>query len=139
MISKYSLSAQKKIQNEDEINHIFGAPTVKEIYERAKVSETKFAQGVVKSLENVCPLSVHINHRLIKSTPPNMSLRDVFVRDFTLAQYFSADSDFGIGVKALLVDKTNDPKWTHKHLLDVKEEEVEAAFKAVEGRTPLQI
>jgi hypothetical protein len=30
----------------------------------------------------------------------------------------------------LLIDKGDTPKWTHKHLLDVKQEEVDAVFKA---------
>jgi hypothetical protein len=36
--------------------------------------------------------------------------------------------EFFEGVRALLIDKDKNPKWSHKHVKDVKKEEVDAFF-----------
>lgn len=58
-----------------------------------------------------------------------MDKREIFRRDFIVSQNFSANLNFEIGVKSLLINKDNNPKWTHTKLLDVPQEEVNALFK----------
>ena len=40
--------------------------------------------------------------------------------------------EFFEGVRALLVDKDKNPKWTHTHVKDVKKEEVDFFFNRTE-------
>ena len=54
------------------------------------------------------------------------------MRDFEVAKYFSQDHNFEQGVKCLLIEKGSTPKWSHKHLLDVSEEDVDKVFKEEE-------
>lgn len=126
----------KKIANEEEIKEIFSGASVKEIYLKAKESKTEFGSSVVKNLEEFCPLSIHVIYRLIK-TVENKSIKDCFVRDFEIAKYFSKSHDFREGVTSLLIQKGAVPKWTHKHLMDVSEEDVDEVFK--ESPNKLQI
>ena len=79
-------------------------------------------------LEEQCPLSTNVTHRSIKISG-NRSVKECFLQDFIMAQHFSVNQNFSEGVRCLLIDKGSTPKWTHNHLLDVKEEEVEKLFK----------
>lgn len=86
VITKYNIGNQgKKIEHEDEINHIFGGQSVAEVYERAKNTKNAFGESVVKALDEVCPLSLHVIFKLIR-TVGNMPLRECFIRDFRVAQ-----------------------------------------------------
>jgi hypothetical protein len=70
-------------------------------------------------LDEQCPLSVHVTHRSIKLSK-DRNLKDCFVQDFILAQHYSTNQNFSEGVRCLLIEKGATPKWTDKHILDVK-------------------
>lgn len=42
--------------------------------------------------------------------------------------FFGSVTDLGEGIRAKLIDKTNDPKWTPSTLEDVQDEQVESIF-----------
>lgn len=67
------------------------------------------------------------------------NLRECFLQDFVLAQHFSVNQNFSEGVRCLLIDKGDTPKFTHKHLLEVKKEEVDAVFQAPKNAVALGI
>jgi enoyl-CoA hydratase len=89
-------------------------------------------------LEEQCPFSTHVTHRSI-GLSKDRSLRECFLQDFILAQHFSVNQNFSEGVRCLLIDKGATPKFTHKHLLDVKAEEVDAVLKAPKDAVDLGI
>mmetsp|Transcript_4129 Transcript_4129/g.3053 ORF Transcript_4129/g.3053 Transcript_4129/m.3053 type:complete len:84 (+) Transcript_4129:800-1051(+) len=57
-----------------------------------------------------------------------LTLREAFEMEFKISQQFMQGSEFFEGVRALLIDKDNAPKWGHKHVNEVPKEEVEAYF-----------
>lgn len=59
----------------------------------------------------------------------NKSIKECFIRDFEVAKVFSKGHNFREGVTCLLIEKGAVPKWTHKHLMDVSEEDVDEVFK----------
>ncbi len=59
-----------------------------------------------------------------------MSLADVFRLELIVALQCCAHPDFAEGVRALLIDKDNAPKWTPATLAEVTPEWVEQHFKA---------
>ena len=66
-------------------------------------------------LEGVSPLSIHAVHRLIKESH-NLGWKEIFERDFILAQNFIINDNFLNGVRSLLITKDNNPQWTHKSI-----------------------
>ena len=64
-----------------------------------------------------------------------MALRDVLSMEYYLCNAFIRKdmSDCLEGIRALLIDKDKNPKWKHKSVLYVKEEEVQQLFKMREG------
>jgi hypothetical protein len=57
-----------------------------------------------------------------------MGLKEAFEMEYKIADGFVHHTEFFEGVRALLIDKTLDPKWKHKSVLDVKQEEVDYFF-----------
>lgn len=57
-----------------------------------------------------------------------MSFRDCFLRDFKLCQHFIVDNNFAEGVRTVLVERGSTPNWSHKHILDVKSQDVDKYF-----------
>ena len=48
--------------------------------------------------------------------------------EYKISQGFMNNREFFEGVRALLIDKDKSPKWTHKHVKEIKPEEVEFFF-----------
>ncbi|WP_374355870.1 enoyl-CoA hydratase/isomerase family protein [Chitinimonas sp.] len=59
-----------------------------------------------------------------------MSLREVFDMELTLSQQCCRQGDFAEGVRALLIDKDHQPRWSPATLAEVSEAHVDAFFTA---------
>ncbi len=68
-----------------------------------------------------------------------MSRKECFIRDFKISQHFSANPNFREGVRALLVDKTMDAKWTPATIDEVNPKDVDAVFVSRDPKTDLQL
>lgn len=73
------------------------------------------------------PLSVGIVKRLIDSAH-NKTIKECFLQDFYLCQKAIVDKNFSEGVRTVLVERGAVPDWSHKHILDVKDSDVDAYF-----------
>ena len=84
---------------------------------------------LLTSLNNASPLSLHLTHRLyhMKASTLKEALRNEYRVSSRLLEN---GSDFHIGVKALLVDKSKEPvQWTHSSIDNVPEELIEKYFQ----------
>ena len=57
-----------------------------------------------------------------------MDLKKCLEMEFKVVMNCMKAPDFTEGIRALLIDKDNDPNWAKKSIEDVKEEEVAAYF-----------
>lgn len=72
------------------------------------------------------PYAVHVAFRALNRAK-DLSLSEVLYQDLRLSESL-IPVDFVEGVRALLVDKDNNPQWKHASLEDVPAAEVDAAF-----------
>lgn len=76
------------------------------------------------------PLSVCVALEALRRAERMTSVDEVLAQDLVLARNFVADSDFVEGVRAQLVDKDRQPKWSIARVEDVPRERVLAMFEA---------
>ncbi len=91
--------------------------------------EEKWLSRGFQTLKNGSPTSAHVIFK-IYSTVKHLSLKEVFKLEFELSSQFVQRPDLAEGIRALLIDKDNNPNWSPKTLEEVSEEWVDGHFKS---------
>ena len=113
---------------EEEIHYHFNRSSVAEIIASLESADSEFAKDTLRILRSRSPLSVHIAFEQLKNVDPKSSFRERMQREFRLSQRFVNGPDFFEGVRAVLVDKDQNPQWQPARLKDVTPEQVQAYF-----------
>jgi enoyl-CoA hydratase len=112
------------------IARCFAADTVEGIMEHLRAergASAAWAEGVLEDLSRRSPTSLKITHRHVRSAR-NLDLRATLRQDFRLGCRCLDGHDFYEGVRALLIDRDQAPKWQPARLEDVSEAMVDAYF-----------
>ncbi|WP_040157126.1 enoyl-CoA hydratase/isomerase family protein [Mobilicoccus massiliensis] len=88
------------------------------------------AHEAARAIEARSPFAVCVTLEALRRAGRLDSLDAVLDQDLVLARAFCTEPDFREGVRALLVDKDNEPSWRHPSIADVPRGEVTAAFDA---------
>ena len=91
---------------------------------RALQSEDAWLQTAVKTYAKGAPSSVALSWALWQRVL-RMSLAEVFRLEYRASLGFCAHADFAEGIRAVLVDKDRNPKWTPATLAEITPEFVE--------------
>jgi enoyl-CoA hydratase/carnithine racemase len=114
-----------------DIDRCFSAESVAEIEAKLKKHAGEWAQKQLAALLKLSPLSMAITLEQLKRCA-NRSFEDTMTIEYRMAQHcMRPDHDFFEGVRALLVDKDQKPKWNPPTIDGVTREMVEAHFKPV--------
>ena len=98
------------------------------------------ARAAATLLAQRSPLSVAVTLEAIRRAADMATLEQVLEQDRVLGAAFMGSPDFSEGVRAVLVDRDHQPRWTHPCLEAVSREEVDRAFRATgpgDARSPL--
>ncbi|XP_054686638.1 3-hydroxyisobutyryl-CoA hydrolase, mitochondrial isoform X4 [Grus americana] len=82
----------------------------------------------VKTINKMSPTSLKITLRQLREGA-SMSLQDVLTMEYRLSQACMRGHDFYEGVRAVLIDKDQSPKWKPAALEEVSDEFVDDCFK----------
>jgi enoyl-CoA hydratase/carnithine racemase len=97
--------------------------------------EDKWLQRAVKTLSTGCPTTIHLVDQQFKRGK-NLSLREAFQLELILSINCMRHGNFREGVRALLIDKDNQPKFVPATLAEVKADFIDAHFQASWGNDP---
>jgi enoyl-CoA hydratase/carnithine racemase len=115
---------------EEAIARCFSADSVEGILERLRAERgaaSTWAEGVVKDLLARSPTSLKITHRHVRLAR-TLDLRETLEQDFRLGCRCLDGHDFYEGVRAVLIDRDQAPRWRPGRLEEVSEAMVEAYF-----------
>ncbi|XP_026127228.1 3-hydroxyisobutyryl-CoA hydrolase, mitochondrial isoform X1 [Carassius auratus] len=131
-----SLDAEKPfvLQEQTEaIDRLFSAGSVEEIMENLKKDGSAFALKQTETLSKMSPTSLKLTFRQIQEGA-RMSLQEVLVMEYRLSQACMRGHDFYEGVRAVLIDKDQSPKWNPSTLSEVSEQAIEECFSSLGER-----
>ncbi|KAM3607180.1 uncharacterized protein V6R79_002950 [Siganus canaliculatus] len=113
-----------------DIDRLFSCSSVEGIIQNLKAEGSEFANKQAETLSKMSPTSLKITYEQLKRGS-TLSLPDVLVMEYRLTQACMKGSDFYEGVRAVLVDKDQSPKWRPATLEEVTDEAVEQCFSSL--------
>ena len=112
--------ASKLREHFDTINALMAGDDLLDIAARlnALQSEDAWLQGAAKAFAKGAPSSIALSFALWQRVP-RMSLAEVFRLEYWASLGFCAHKDFAEGIRAVLVDKDRNPKWSPASLAEI--------------------
>ncbi len=117
-------------KNQSQITSLMQSQNIHTIYQQLHQStwsddkgnyyKNQFLKGSPSSLAIIC--------ELLKKAK-NSSLKEVFCTDLTVALNIVTQADFKEGIRALLIDKTNNPQWNPDSIKDITMQDVKKYFQ----------
>lgn len=124
----YPLKAKEKI-----IEHCFGQPDVNNIITTLKATNDDWAQHCANQLSQKSPTSLKVTHKQI-ILGKDLDLKKGLEMEYRLSQSFMNENEFFEGVRALLIDKDQKPKWHPAKLEDISAQKVETYFNPLNAK-----
>ena len=124
-------------KNRAEIDQAFDGKEkkVEDILSRLEVMSTSgstFATQTLDVLSKMSPTSLKVTQEGIRRGSDMTTIGEVLKMEYKMSQAFMRDgSDFYEGIRAVLVDKDQNPKWNPASLDDVADEVVASHFESL--------
>ena len=103
---------------------------------KAQAGNSEWIDKGLATMAAGCPTSLAVVCEQLRRVR-SMTLEQCFQLEMIIAAQCARHHDFAEGVRALLVDKDNAPKWTYATLEEVPQEHVDAHFSAPWPANPL--
>ncbi|MGE5270460.1 MAG: enoyl-CoA hydratase/isomerase family protein [Thiohalocapsa sp.] len=113
------------------IDELFAGDTVEDIVVALSGAGESWAEAALATLRHVCPMSLKVTLRLL-CEGGGSSLAEALRTDYRVCLRLTGRDDFREGVRAVLVDKDNQPKWQPECLERVDRAAVAACFAPLE-------
>uniref|UniRef100_A0A674PB67 3-hydroxyisobutyryl-CoA hydrolase n=1 Tax=Takifugu rubripes TaxID=31033 RepID=A0A674PB67_TAKRU len=109
---------------------LFSSSSVEGIVQNLKADDSSFAKKQAETLSKMSPTSMKITFRQLQAGA-TLSLSEVLVMEYRLSQACMRGCDFYEGVRAVLIDKDQSPKWNPPTLEEVSHQMVEQSFSSL--------
>ncbi|CAK1598387.1 unnamed protein product [Parnassius mnemosyne] len=110
------------------INYCFAASTIEEIIERLEKVNNEWSAKTLQTLGQMSPSGLKLTLRAFQRGA-QLDLPQCLRMEYRMICRGLHNNDFPEGVRALLIDKDNNPQWNPKTLAEVTEDYVESFFK----------
>ncbi|NXK05840.1 HIBCH protein, partial [Herpetotheres cachinnans] len=121
----------------EKINSLFSANSMEEIVKKLKQDGSPFAIKQLEAISKMSPTSLKMTLRQLREGA-SMNLQDVLTMEYRLSQACMRGHDFYEGVRAVLIDKDQSPRWKPAALEEVSDEFVDDCFKPL-GNNDLKL
>jgi 3-hydroxyisobutyryl-CoA hydrolase len=128
------IKTSQLVHNEESIHRSFyGKESVEEIVASLMEETTdSFSIATLKTLQSRSPTSLKVTFEGMRRASQMDNIGECLRMEFCLSQAFMRPgSDFYEGIRAVLVDKDNQPKWNPSTLEDISKEQVESFFASL--------
>jgi len=112
----------------EEIDSAFRFGSVEEIIAALAQSGSEFGKKTLAVMGQKSPTSMKVTLRLLRLAAQDSHLRESLQREFAVAHAVLASDEFYEGVRAAVVDKDRNPKWSPAALAEVSEDILDRYF-----------
>lgn len=123
------------------IDYIFAGDDVSAMAQRAadmvRLRDDALAAEINQAFMTKCPMTMHVFLRLLKIAGAITEMSEILNLDYHLAIKMAKRADFAEGVRAVLIDKSNDAAWQPARLENVTEQMLDDVFNH-RGLAPLR-
>jgi enoyl-CoA hydratase len=116
------------------IDRCFAFDTVEEIIAALEKEQSDLAARTLIALSAKSPTSLKVTLRMLREARRSKDLETCLEREFAGTCQVVKVPDFYEGIRAAIIDKDRNPKWSPARLEGVKPESVEAFFVARDER-----
>ncbi|KAL3836281.1 hypothetical protein ACJMK2_021718 [Sinanodonta woodiana] len=120
----------------DKINTLFNGATMEEIFKNLEEDGSEWASQQLAVLKKMSPTSMKVTLRQLLEGETK-SLQECLVMEYRLSQRCLEDKDFFEGVRAVLVEKDQNPKWKPSTLAGVTPQKVDWYFSPLPSQREL--
>jgi enoyl-CoA hydratase len=113
--------------HQEAIDRCFAKDRVEDILAALAAEGTEWAETTRATLARMSPTSLKVTLRQLRRCR-SLSYDEVVPIEYQLSQSITAHPDFREGIRAVLVDKDQRPRWSPPALSEVRSEDVEAFF-----------
>jgi enoyl-CoA hydratase len=118
------------------IDNWFAHERMQDIFAALHRDGSELAQATLKTLNEKSPRGMVVTLRLLRLARKSSSLEECLVREYRAALEVFASDDFREGVRAAVIDKDRNPKWSPQGIEDVTPEML-APYFATLGKDEL--
>jgi len=111
----------------ESIDRLFSHDSIEQIFQALEDEATEWSLQQMQTLSKMCPTSMKITIRQLEEGA-KLNLGEVLKMEYRLTQRFMEDNDFYEGIRAMLIDRDNCPRWSYSQPDDVPEYVVDAYF-----------
>lgn len=115
-----------------DISAHFSKGSVPEIIVSLRTDGGEWAMQTADAIEGKSPVSTLVAYRQVREGA-QLEFEDCMKLEYRLINRFAAGHDFYEGVRAVVIDKDQSPKWNPARLADVDPAEVDRYFSPLEG------
>ncbi|KRQ93359.1 enoyl-CoA hydratase/isomerase family protein [Bradyrhizobium valentinum] len=116
---------------QDKIDRWFAHDRMEDIVEALRRDGSDLAQATLKTLNEKSPRGMVVTLKLLRLARTARSLEECLVREYRAALEVFASDDFREGVRAAVIDKDRNPKWSPPRIEDVTPEMVAPYFAEI--------
>jgi enoyl-CoA hydratase len=116
---------------EPQIDRWFGFERMQDIVAALQRDDSELARSTLKALNEKSPRGMVVALKLLRLARTASSLEQCLVREYRAALEVFASDDFREGVRAAVIDKDRNPKWSPAKIEDVTPEMVAPYFAEI--------
>jgi len=113
------------------IDAMFGFDRMEDIVAALKRDGSEFAQATLKTLGEKSPRGMVVTLKLLRLARASASLEECLVREYRAALEVFRSDDFREGVRAAVIDKDRNPRWSPAAIEDVGPEMMAPYFAEI--------
>jgi enoyl-CoA hydratase len=116
----------------EEIDRHFGHPTLSQLRESLAAGNTGFAKATLATLSVRSPTALALAFRALRDGRQK-SFEDCLRMEWGIVSRMDERSDFAEGIRALITDKDNRPRWNPSRLDQVRDADIARYFEPADG------